>query len=482
MPAAACASATRGARLYVMITSQRTWCQASLAACAVLLCVSGVAAQGYRELAAAPRATSDVDLFTVASGAAIEHRFGSIDDIEEETGVELGGIERLPGEATDIAALELAEGRFEVFIVDRNQSLWHSWQQPDTRAWTEWRQLDSATKRVAVAREVGGRVELFVIGSDDAVWHRGRGPDADFGEWHRIEWLGTQLSAAAATGGGFELAVIGQDGAISAQRFGADGQPIGEPENLGGESYDVALSSLPGGGYSLVAVGTANDLWERRVVSAEEGFRDWQSLPFGAERVALAETDTGLALYTISNGEVAKSQLTAADAEWSEPQVVLEASAFESELRGRARLIIPSLDVDQDVPVTIGLRFNVDGTVAITSFPTVVTERFDTPFGATTSTISLPQSGVGELRRGDGLLRLPVTLRFDQSLDLPIIAEDGNLGLDLSSANADGKPLDPATGEVSLSAQGNFEGDGSTNPLDGQSCQVIVSGRLTPAP
>lgn len=428
-----------------------------------------------------PRQDTGIDLFAIASGAAIEHRFRN----EAEADADFAGLEQLMGEATDIAALELPDGRYELFIVDRDDSLWHSWQQPDSLEWNEWQQLDNATKRVSVVRGADGRVELFTLGSEGLVWHRGRGAEAEqtaFGEWFKYEAFGSRLAATAADGGGFELAVIGEDGAILVQHFGADGQPEGEQQNLGGESYDVALASLPGGGYSLVAVGTVEDLWERRYLSAEEGWLDWESLELSADRVALIDTDAGLDLYAISHGTIVSSQLTAADAAWSESRVALEASAFDSELRGRARLIIPSLDVDQDVPVTIGLRFNVDGTVEIRSFPAVVTERFDTPFGATTSTISLPRSSVGELQRADGVLRLPVTLRFDQSLDLPIITEDGNLNLDLSSANADGRALDPATGEVSLSAQGTFEGDGSTNPLDGQSCQVIVSGRLTPVP
>jgi hypothetical protein len=463
-----------------MTTSQRTWCQASLAALTVLLCAVSADAQGYRELSVVPRLDTGIDLFAIDSAAKIEHRY------RNDSEAAFAGSESLSREASDIAALALDDERYEVFIVDREQSLWHSWQPADSFDWTEWQLLDTATKKVSVARSASGRVELFTIGTDDAVWHRGREANAEqtaFGVWRKLELSGTQLSAAAAEPDGFALAVIGQDGALLVQSFGADGEPVAEPENLAGESFDVALAQLPGGGFSLVAVGSEDNLWERRYLGVEQGWLDWQSLPVSSKRVALVATNEGLSLFTLSNGAIASSQLTAADASWSEPSIVLEGSApLDSELRGRARLIIPSLDVDQDVPVTIGLRFNVDSSVVITSFPTVVTESFDTPFGATTSTISLPSSGVGELRLQDGVLRLPVTLRFDQSLDLPIIAEDGNLALDLSSENAGGQLLDPSTGEVALSAEGSFQGDGATNPLDGQSCQVIVSGTISPAP
>lgn len=460
-----------------MTSSQTSWCKASLAAVSILLCVSSAAAQGYRELAVAPRQDTSVDLFVLDGGGAIQHRF------QDGANVEFAGVEALSSQASDIAALPLDAERYELFIVDRNQALWHSWQAADSGEWSEWQQLDNATKRVSVARAASGRVELFVIGSDDRVWHRGRDAGAEqtaFGEWRQLELSGSQLAAAQANDAGFELAVIGLDGALISQRFGADGEPSGEAVNLGGESFDVALAQLPGGGYSVVAVGTEQNVYERRYSGVEQAWLDWQSVPVTAERVALVERGSGLRLFAISDGAV--TQLTAAEATWSEPSTVLEAAPLDGELRGRARLIIASLDVDQDVPVTIGLRYNVDSSVVITSFPAVVTERFDTPFGGTTSTISLPRSGVGELQRDAGVLRLPVTLRFDQSLDLPIIAEDGTLSLDLSSENAGGRLLDPATGEVALSAEGVFQGDGATNPLDGQRCQVIVSGRLVPVP
>ncbi|HTU57665.1 MAG TPA: hypothetical protein VMF89_04510, partial [Polyangiales bacterium] len=204
-----------------MTTPLRTW----LVACAALFSIisSSAEAQGYRELSVVPRQDTGVDLFAVASGATIEHRF--------QTDAELAGLEPLTGEATDIAASVLPDGRYELFIVDRAEALWHSWQAPDSLEWSEWQQLDNATKRVSVARDASGRLEVFVIGSDDAVWHRGRAPDAElsaFEQWYRLETLGSQLAAAAADGGGFELAVIGQDGAVLAQHFGADGQPAGE--------------------------------------------------------------------------------------------------------------------------------------------------------------------------------------------------------------------------------------------------------------
>lgn len=76
--------------------------------------------QGYRELSVV-----GVELFAIASGAALEHRFRDESDA-------VARVERLKGEATDVAALELPDGRHELFIVDRNEALCYSVQQPDT--------------------------------------------------------------------------------------------------------------------------------------------------------------------------------------------------------------------------------------------------------------------------------------------------------------------------------------------------------------
>lgn len=435
-------------------------------------------AQGYRELAAVPFEGRGVDLFGVVSDHSVERRYQGEGEALFESFEALGGV------AKDIAAIELADGLSEVFIVDRNEGLWRSRQLPD-RAWSEWELLDSATKQVSVARAASGRVELFVVGSDGVLWNMGRdSDDASFGAWQRFEIEATRLSAIAADGGGFELAVIAPDRSIQYLRFNDLGELSAEAENLAGGSLDLALGALPGGGRCLMTVGTDNTLWERRLVDAEQGWSDWQSVGPSGLRVALTSSGDPLELFSLDrSGTVLRSQLTAADASWSEPVPIAPAGPLASRLEGRARLIIASLDVDKDVPVTIDLRFSTDRSqVEITAFPSVVTEPFDTPFGTTTSTVSLAGSSAGEWLSEQGILRLPVTLHFDQSLDLPIIEEDGNLSVTLSSEAEAGQLLDASSGEVTLSGSGRFDGVGSTNPIDGQSAQVIVTGRLTPTP
>lgn len=440
-----------------------------------------VEAQSYRELAAAPSADRGLDVFAIDSEGSVDHRF------QRESG-DFAGYEALGSTATDIAALELAGGRHEVYTVDADQVLWRTRQEPDTGSWTPPEPLDNATQQVSVARSLNGRVELFEIGSDSALWHIGRdGDDGELGPWQRVDFAGTKLAAAAADGDGFVVAVIAADRSLWLLSFAESGELRGEPVSLAGESFDIALARFPGGGHSLVAVGTNNDLWERRR-GADQDFSDWQYVGRAAQRVALTAgpvSGEGVELFTIeASGAISHSQLSAADAEWSRPEsLVAQSRPLVSELKGRARLIIPSLDVDKDVDVSIGLRFGEDRTSAeITSFPSVVTEPFDTPFGTTTSTVSLARSSTGEINRGDGSLRLPVTLHFDQSLDLPIIQEDGDLTVDLSTDADGGQRIDPATGNVALSGSGRFQGQGSTNPLDGQDAQIIVSGTLTPVP
>ena len=448
----------------------RASCSVIVASVTLLVITSIASAQGYKELAAV-----GVDLFGVVSDDSVEHR-----------SADLGRLESLGGTASEITALALTDGRYEVFMVDQNDSLWRSRQEPDSYAWSDWEQLDNASKHISVARAASGRIVLFVIDSEGALWNLGRdSDDSGFDRWERFGFAGTQLSAAAADGGGFEVAIVGLDNTVQHLRFDDAGEQSGEAENLGGEASDVALAPLPGGGHSLIIVGASNELSERRRVDEARGWSDWQSLGRSATRVALTRVDDELQLFSLdSSGAVSRARLTAADASWSEPEPISDAAApLTSRLEGRARLIIPSLDVDKDVPVSIDLHFNADRSqVEITAFPSVVTEPFDTPFGETTSTVSLAQSSTGELLSDQGILRLPVTLHFDQSLDLPIIQEDGDLSLTLSSDAEGGRLLDASSGDVSLSGSGRFDGVGSTNPLDGQTAQIIVSGKLKPTP
>jgi len=126
------------------------------------------------------------------------------------------------------------------------------------------------------------------------------------------------------------------------------------------------------------------------------------------------------------------------------------------------------------MPVVIGVILNGARTfISLTSFPDVATS-FDTPVGRNTTTVSRSSGGSGSYSGGE--INIPVTLHFDQSIDLPFIDEDSDLPLVLSTS-APGSPVD-AGGQVSLVGTGAFVG----GFLAGANGTISIDGRFTPAP
>jgi hypothetical protein len=105
-------------------------------------------------------------------------------------------------------------------------------------------------------------------------------------------------------------------------------------------------------------------------------------------------------------------------------------------------------------PVSIQVTFNGARTfVAMTSFPPI-TATFSTPLGKNTCTITRSSGGTGSYAAGT--LVVPITLHFDQSIDLPFYDEDSDLPLILTTSSP-GAPVDGA-GHVVLAGTGTFTG------------------------
>jgi hypothetical protein len=110
-----------------------------------------------------------------------------------------------------------------------------------------------------------------------------------------------------------------------------------------------------------------------------------------------------------------------------------------------------------------------------------VTKRFKTPFGSSKSTVSLIRADEGGYDAGSGRVAVPVTLGFDQSLDVPVVDEDAELTVELSTDAPGGARLD-ASGHVALAGEGKFRGRGGMNPLEGKPCRIVISGTFDPRP
>jgi hypothetical protein len=126
--------------------------------------------------------------------------------------------------------------------------------------------------------------------------------------------------------------------------------------------------------------------------------------------------------------------------------------------------------------VTLGLLFDGSRTqVFIASFPPVSTQPFSTPVGSNVTTVTKTAGGIGSYSGGS--IVMPLTLHFDESIDIPFFVEDSDLPIMLSTAPPSGSAVTPA-GAVTLAGTGNFVG----GVLGGFSCTVIISGTITPVP
>jgi hypothetical protein len=125
--------------------------------------------------------------------------------------------------------------------------------------------------------------------------------------------------------------------------------------------------------------------------------------------------------------------------------------------------------------VQFGLFFDGFRTfISITGFPAITTAPFSTPFGSNTTTVTKIGGGSGSYASGN--IVMPITLRFDQSLDLPFFEEDSTLGLVLTT-NSPGSPVN-AGGNVSLVGSGTFQ-DGV---LGGSTGNLTIAGTISPVP
>ena len=152
-------------------------------------------------------------------------------------------------------------------------------------------------------------------------------------------------------------------------------------------------------------------------------------------------------------------------------------AAFEATLTGNATITTTYAQAPGPYTesIQIGLTFNDSRTaVHVTSFPLIKTEPFATPFGTNVTTITKTDGGSGTYAAG--AMSMPLTLRFDHSIDLPFLQEDSTLDLALST-DPPGAPVD-AAGTVKLVGSGNFQG----GILGGSTGTLTIEGSISPVP
>lgn len=404
-------------------------------------------------------ASGGSDLFFIDSDQTIKHYF------RRGGSARWTGFEQLDGLARDIAAVELADGRFEVFVVGTDGDLWSN-RQLDRGLWSGFSPLHFASKQVALAKTPSGRFELFVIAQDDAVWRSVRnGPDAPWSEWQGLGGVATQLAAAAVADDVVRVFAVGSDRAIWTTHSAEVAW-----QSLGGDVSDVSVGSAADGGVVLYAIAERGSVWQRRALDAGSQFGDWQRLTGSAKQLAAS----GSGLFALGKGLAEMSPNADRWQALAPSDLPLDATFV-----GVASMEIPSLGVTQKKHLRIGVRFSADRRrVKVTAFPAFTTHAFQTPFGKSKTTVSLKSGGSGSFDPQTGKLELHVTLHLDQSLDVPIVQEDADVVLTLSSEGEHGHGIaaGDASAKLGLAASSRFVTGGGLNPLQGKTCHVAIRG------
>jgi hypothetical protein len=435
-------------------------------------------ALGFSELEA--KVTSDgwVHVFGVDSdsGDSATHLWQGEPDGPWEFREVVGGIHR------DLTALARADGRFEVYGVGTDGGIWRSWQPADSWIWSPWESLGGSAKNLAAASD-SERAALFYFAADDVLTYAFRdGADGAWSEWVSDGFVGERLAVVGAGDGSFELFAIGSEDEVWQGRLDpAAGGPI-DWRSLGGQAGDVAVARAADGELELIAAGFDGAVFHNREVDG--AFGGWESLGGSARRVALAVAGEQWTLFALAqDGQITRAT-RGQEAVWSEWSDVPEAEPLDVTFDGEALVEIPDQDVSEGGELELGVRFSVDRRhVVVVSFPPITTEPFDTPFGSSRSTVSMVEGGRGTFEPESGRLQLPLTMRFDQSLDVPLVNEDVTARLPLSTEGHRGHALAPDSGDIALGAVSTFDGiGGGINPLDGLEVRVSIAGSLNPRP
>jgi hypothetical protein len=439
----------------------------------LLLCLpEHAAALGWKELAVVRSRSKGPDLFAIDSDDSVKH------SAQTAASGSWSGPEALDGIAQDITAVALSANRFEVFVIGSDGSAWRNAQKPNGK-WGGWQSMEHEAKRLVAGKTKAGRFELFAVGADDAVWHCGRkGPNGRWSSWQSLGGGAKQLAVTEGSGG-FEVFIVGLDDVVWRKT------PTTDWESLGGVAKDIAVSRLPNGGIDLFVIGSDDAVYHKQRDTRDAGWSDWENWGSLSTRLSIAEAKPGVAeLFVLGSDDAVWHRIRSAPgAPWSDWQRIDRLAPLDVTFAGEATMSIPELNVSESKAVSLGIRFSVDRRqIEITSFPPIETKRFDTPMGKSRSTVSLASGSTGTFDSSSGRVAVPLTLKFDQSLDVPLVEEDADVALDLRTDAEGGSALDWASGHIVLAADGKFKGRGGVNPLRNKACHVVISGVLDPLP
>lgn len=433
-----------------------------------MLCLSGLvgasraqAASQQREIAAVSRSQSS-DLFAIDADFSIKHYH------RPPQAKQFSGVVQLDGLARDVAAVERGDGNFEVFVVGMGGDVWSNRQLGRAR-WRGFRLMGFHCKQIAVTKTRAGRYELFVIGKDDVVYRSVRdGDDGAWSAWQSLQRTATQLSAAS-DGDTVRIFVVGEDRAV----WTSDSARV-QWSRLGGKVHDVAARGEHDGRMTVFASDDQGRVWQREGLASGQ-FQPWKQLPGSATRLAAPDHVSG-AQPVFALG----TRLTELDPQTQRWQTLNDKLPLELTFYGVATVALPALNIVQKQALQIGVRFSTDHRrVTVIDFPQFTTKPFKTPFGTNRTTVSLASARPGTFDPETGRVELQVTLHLDQSLDVPFIEEDTDVTLTLTTDGA--KPLSQGRlfAETELVGTGPLVARNGMSPLAGMQCQVTATGYFT---
>ncbi|MCR1973127.1 hypothetical protein NSA52_03145 [Clostridium sporogenes] len=70
-----------------------------------------------------------------------------------------------------LSVINNADGRLEVFVIEKDNALWHIWQTAPNNGWSNWASMGGWIDQLVVGKNADGRLEVFARGKDYALWH-----------------------------------------------------------------------------------------------------------------------------------------------------------------------------------------------------------------------------------------------------------------------------------------------------------------------
>ena len=204
-----------------------------------------------------------------------------------------------PGnKARRIAAVALPDGRADVFMVGIDGHLWHSVQTspngnfPDFAGAPVGSSANVATD-IAAVRMADGHIEVFMVGTDGRMWRSPQQPNGSFPDFAQRP-VGSpankaqRIAVVALPDGRADVFMVGLDQhmwhSVQSSPNGSfpdfANAPVGSPANL---ATDIAAARMPDGHIEVFMVGIDGHMW-RSPQQSNGSFPDFADRPFGYSR------------------------------------------------------------------------------------------------------------------------------------------------------------------------------------------------------